>query len=385
MERGRRLRTRQGNTADSADSDARARIRERILGFGRPSTGVAEPDTGVAQFPSNSRMMVLPNSAYLNTRRVGTPVAPTQSLLPVLSSPRQQISQSLSPRPQPNTRIRDTVFTRESSNDNRLPRDYIDLSESNESVSLLVNSPEDIRPTKLEEDSDEYKEITVGSDSLGDEHIKENHDKNCKNKEDWMKMHCTSCQSAITLEPFESMKEIKSFKIYNESNKKFGKGQCMLESDLRDILKSGESNVFSIWKGGEASGVGGKPTDKVVVKLYTGAMSIYITLESAYKIFHSNEQVFYALPLYGGKRRRIGNLHGRIGMSENHGQVPGYQVYKLLTKGEVKAKAKGVDTNKDYNLDFLACGKMGELLGMFMDTTLVREYLMKEIIKYILE
>ena len=48
------------------------------------------------------------------------------------------------------------------------------------------------------------------------------------------------------------------------------------------------------------------------------------------------ETNWYALPLYGGKRRRIGNISELYAQSMNHGQIPGYIVYKLFTKDEIE-------------------------------------------------
>jgi hypothetical protein len=231
---------------------------------------------------------------------------------------------------------------------------------------------------EIEEDSENYKITEVSSSSLEDEYITNSTDENCEG--DWMKRNCMSCQSPITLEAFENTTDVISFKLYNEATKKIGKGQCMAKNEVKDMLSNGESNIFSIWKGGDNSGRGGKPTKRIVVKLYTGGLTIFITLQSAYKIFHSEERVFYAISLYGGKRRRVGNLYGRIGVSENHGQVPGFQIYRLYTRSEIEEEAK---IKEDFSLDFLVTGKMEELISMFMDTTIVREFLLKKIVEYI--
>lgn len=244
----------------------------------------------------------------------------------------------------------------------------------------IVSIPE---PIEFEEDSDSYTATEASSSSLKDEYIMNSTDENCKGE--WMKRNCTSCQSPITLEAFEDTKDVISFKLYNETIKKFGKGQCMAKRELREMLSSGEGNIFSIWKGGDNSGRGGKPTDRLVVKLYTGASVIYVTLQSAHKLFHSKDKIFYALALYGGKRRRVGNLYGRIGVSENHGQVPGFQIYKLFTRSEIEREATASATLKeDFNLDFLVSARMEQLISMFMDTTLVREFLLKKIVEYII-
>jgi hypothetical protein len=236
---------------------------------------------------------------------------------------------------------------------------------------------------EFEEDSDSYIATEASSLSLEDEYITNSTDENCKGE--WMKRNCTSCQSPITLEAYTSDSDLISFKLYNTTTKKFGKGQCMFKNELREMLSTGEGNVFSIWKGGDTSGRGGKPTNRLVVKLFTGASTIYVTLQSAHKLFHSKDKIFYALPLYGGMRRRVGNLYGRIGVSENHGQVPGFQIYKLFSRLEIEREATGSATIKDdFNLDFLVSERMEELISMFMDTTKVREFLLKKIVEYII-
>jgi hypothetical protein len=233
---------------------------------------------------------------------------------------------------------------------------------------------------EIEEDSENYKKTDVSSSSLEDEYITNNTDESCEGE--WMKRNCMSCKSAITLEAFENIEDVISFKLYNEETKKFGKGQCMDKNEIKNMLSNGESNIFSIWRGGDNSGRGGKPTKRIVVKLYTGGSTIFITLQSAYKIFHSEDNTFYAISLYGGKRRRVGNLYGRIGVSENHGQVPGFQIYRLYTRSEIEEKA---EIKEDFSLDFLVTGKMEELISMFMDTTIIRAFLLKKIVEYVVE
>jgi hypothetical protein len=377
----RQLRIQRRETRANANPELSVRVFPR-----RPESPALRAPSSNA-FPSSSRM-AMPNSIFLSSVP-STPSSRAEEENQMFRPVSRRVATST---PTPTSTAEGTFLSftpsavqlpriNTNSNDNRLPREYVDLSASTESLS---SSEEDLTS---EEDSEEYSALSVNNNSLGDEYIKTGHDGNCKDKDDWIKMHCTSCQSPITLEEFseESISDVISFKLYNEGTKKFGKGQCILRSELKEMLKSGDSNLFSIWKGGDTSGRGGKPTEKVVVKIYTGAATIYVTLDSVYKIFHNQkkEKVYYALQMYGGKRRRIGNLQGRIGMSENHGQIPGFQVYKLLTKSEIEGKAKGVEEKRDYNLDFLACGKMGELMAMFMDTTLVREYLTKQIINYI--
>ena len=97
------------------------------------------------------------------------------------------------------------------------------------------------------------------------------------------------------------------------------------------------------------TGRGGVATGKMVVKIHT----MYITLGSAEKILKSNNKIWYALPLYNGKRRRIGNLDDFFGESMNHGQVPGFVIYKVYTKDEIKEKNEVKESWSDYPLLFV--------------------------------
>ena len=81
------------------------------------------------------------------------------------------------------------------------------------------------------------------------------------------------------------------------------------------------------------TGITGKPTTKIFVKLPHN--QIYISLLSAYRILHEPNQHWYAFPLFENKRRRLGNIKGIYGASMNHGQIPGFYLYKLYTKEEI--------------------------------------------------
>lgn len=85
------------------------------------------------------------------------------------------------------------------------------------------------------------------------------------------------------------------------------------------------------------SGISGKPTDQIVFKLPN--LQIFITLGSLMYLLEESKigtKSFYAIPLYSGVRRRIGNLKGLFGSSMNHGQVPGYKVYKIFTQDDLE-------------------------------------------------
>ena len=62
----------------------------------------------------------------------------------------------------------------------------------------------------------------------------------------------------------------------------------------------------------------------------------------------TNEKEWFLKPLYQNRPIRLGNLYGEKTVSGNHGQSPGFVVYKAFTKAEIKAKARAVDTNEFF-------------------------------------
>ncbi len=96
-------------------------------------------------------------------------------------------------------------------------------------------------------------------------------------------------------------------------------------------------------------GYGAKPTGKIIFKLPVN--NIFITLGSLQKILsNKNIKNYYLLPLYNGKRRRVGNLKGLFGSSMNHGQVPGFVIYKVYTLDEIKNNIIIKESSTDYPL-----------------------------------
>jgi hypothetical protein len=94
------------------------------------------------------------------------------------------------------------------------------------------------------------------------------------------------------------------------------------------------------------TGLTGKPSGKLVVRLPTN--NIFITYGSIKRVLDSTNKHWYALPLYGGLPRRIGNLGGIYGSSMHHGQVPGYIIYKLYTKEEIESNIMVMETHDDF-------------------------------------
>jgi hypothetical protein len=97
------------------------------------------------------------------------------------------------------------------------------------------------------------------------------------------------------------------------------------------------------------TGFTGKPTPRIFVKVpypLVETVSVYVTLGSFLRMITEPSGDWFALPLFGGKRRRLGNVAGVYGQSMNHGQVPGFQVYKVYNRTELE----GTSTEGDGSL-----------------------------------
>ena len=100
-----------------------------------------------------------------------------------------------------------------------------------------------------------------------------------------------------------------------------------------DPLPSTLKSIYRFADQCDTSGRGCIATGKFVVKMPPNNMMI--THGSLMRII-SRPGPWYALPLYGGKKRRIGNVSEIYASSVDHGQVPGHRIYKLFTKEEIE-------------------------------------------------
>ena len=231
--------------------------------------------------------------------------------------------------------------------------------------------------TNYEEDSDEYTNWTSESSDISMT-VKSTQ---CDSPDselvgsdlEWINEHCVNCTNPITVSQFskEDFGNILTIKTQNAA-RKFEKGTCLTKNDIINMLladlKSNLStanidpfidnptSIMAIWTTPKkansleelSSGITGYPTGRLVFKI--PMLEIYITLGSLKRLLHSTNNVWYALPLFGGKRRRIGNLFGAYGSSMNHGQVPGFVIYKLYTKNEIVAGVEASESKDDYPL-----------------------------------
>lgn len=248
----------------------------------------------------------------------------------------------------------------------------------------------------FEEDISDPPGLVPHSNSLANEYIQEI-DSSCANGNDWMKVNCTVCSSPITLEEYTigDFPNLVSIKIYDIHTKKFGKGQCILKEEFveslnNDKLNSHPSQVFSVYEKNTEStlndaeglkrGLGTRPNYFIVIKLNLQNMQIFVTIESAYTLLHSGHKTFYAIPLFGGKRRRVGNLEGNLlEISSNHGQIPGFLIYSLYTKDEVLNKKVTVEPSP---LD----DTFQTAISMLMLDSMPHQYIkvVKDVIDYII-
>ena len=178
-----------------------------------------------------------------------------------------------------------------------------------------------------------------------------------KDNKKWVEANCLSCQDIATQYNYtpEQWSDLVSIKQL-DSKGKFKLSQCIsikyfkesLKRDLSSFEQFNRKNfqtIFSIYKLKNENlqesdlrrGLGTRPTNILLFKLDLPSGKLFIDLESAYKLIHNKTKELYALPLYGGLRRRVGNLKGSLmEISTDHGQIDGYKIYRLLTRSEIE-------------------------------------------------
>lgn len=171
----------------------------------------------------------------------------------------------------------------------------------------------------------------------------------------------------ITLEPYEFIpNETIVVKTLNSKNK-FDKGECFdknilkqsIEFALQSLKKEeSPSDFMCVWtnQNTDENGYGNKPTLQLLYKLPSG---LFITISSFLKLLKSHPTKWYAVPIY---KKRIGNLLGVFGSSMIHGQLPGYNIYKLYTKEEIKQNLKISEPVDEYSFEIIFANRPVELL-----------------------
>ena len=161
--------------------------------------------------------------------------------------------------------------------------------------------------------------------------------------------------SLFALSPYTADDDPIMFYLPN-SNNMFSKAICTTHDELISLLNSDKNtatptNIMAIYSRPrlpDNTGVGSFPLGKIVIKLPVN--NVYVTYGSMKRVISemSTNKIWYAIPLFGGKKRRIGNIKGIYGVSMNHGQTPGFLVYKLFSPNDLH-DIHGITCKESHN------------------------------------
>jgi hypothetical protein len=204
--------------------------------------------------------------------------------------------------------------------------------------------------------------------------------KDSKKPQEWINNNCNDKTNYLTSDDFtdEDYSDMYAIKILNSRNK-FDIGVCSTKEELITSLKADlnyvneedptdiPSSIMSICTSpndGNSAGFSAKPTIRIIVKITIN--NIYVTLGSIHRIMkESNNKVWYALPMFDGKKRRVGNLGGVHGSSMNHCQLPGFVIYKLYTKKEITNSIKVKQLASDYPIGYRLSNDVFTLFDLY--------------------
>ena len=178
----------------------------------------------------------------------------------------------------------------------------------------------------------------------------------------WMKKSCSNQDvSAITYLDYQEFEKLDLFNIrfLSSDGKSFqDEVQCISRQELLEWLSSDinvlpPTNIMSIYTPPKdtspsslETGFTAKPTKRYVVRLPPS--NFYVTFGSVHRLLSLPDRHWFALPLFGGQRKRVGNIFGYYGSSMNHGQVPGEIIYKLYTLDDLQQTITVDETIDDY-------------------------------------
>lgn len=147
------------------------------------------------------------------------------------------------------------------------------------------------------------------------------------------------------------------------SDNKFKKGVCELKSQLIETLVNNRNtanyknnippqNIKCIWNRktnitpSDEYLLNGRCCQSTSMFVFKLTLNMHITMQSLIDILSSENQVWYAVPIFGNKRKRVGNVFNNpYIISADHGQIPGKIIYKLFTKEQIKAGKSFKETN----------------------------------------
>lgn len=219
--------------------------------------------------------------------------------------------------------------------ENELLWDGIEGNNELESINSEVNS------VISEEDTNDISSIISNEADIND--IKQFTSNQCKNED------------LIMGEPYTVDINDDVFIMYIQkpnSNKFNDTGICISKTEIKEYLKSDltEDNpkiLMTLWTGKDLDNTGhyGKPSGRIIVKM--PPFNTFVTLGSLEQMIKNDyNKEWFLYPLYNGKRRRIGNLQGSYGSSQNHGQIPGSVIYKAYNKKQI---LKAIEIKEEYS------------------------------------
>ena len=214
-----------------------------------------------------------------------------------------------------------------------IQNNYLICCSINGTINIYDTEKEEI---KEEEDQDKFDNMISSKNNLKDE---ENYYKDDN-------IHCTN-NNVFTLEPYT--KEDEPIQIYTLNNQnKFEISTCITIDEITHHLTAGKntlhpSMLMSICTPQSHA------TGKIIISLPPN--NLFYTYGSIKKLLSDKKnKTWFALPLFGDKKRRVGNLDEAPLIGSLHCQIPGYKVYKLYTLNELNSEdgLEVVETLSDY-------------------------------------
>ncbi len=218
--------------------------------------------------------------------------------------------------------------------------EYYSIVEDDHNIDIDIDI--DIHDSEIDSEESVYEEDTIQQSTMTMTEFSDNetNTENCMN------------DNLITLESYTQEDEPIMIYVLNTKNI-FEKAICITKYEWNNYFKSDIDNLKKYPDTDEyllnripmnimslsttpydknITGYGSRPTGEFVIKLPINQM--YITYNSCFNIKqeYKYNKIWYALPLF---KRRITNLKGIIGQSMNHGQIPGFVIYKLFKRNEI--------------------------------------------------
>lgn len=175
---------------------------------------------------------------------------------------------------------------------------------------------------------------------------------------DISEFNCTNTDP-LTLEDYDATDPgVSKIKIYDVNRDTFAPAICTSVDELKALVAADMSSaipnyIMSLFSSDSST----QPLIDPVLQEYIVRIpvnNVYVTAKSFVTLMTTPGE-YYAVPLFGGHRRRVGNINGDFAMGMNHGQVPGFLIYKVYTADELsRAVEISADDDEFYSHDYAA-------------------------------